>query len=120
MNTEKTILIVDDDPSFSRTLADILEVEGFLVTTVTQGIKALAWVEEKTTDVAIVDLKLNDLPGLDVIAGIIKRSPKTKCIVLTGFASQTSYKNALDLGVISYIEKPYNVEELLSTIRKAT
>jgi ActR/RegA family two-component response regulator len=119
MEKDISILIVDDDPSFSRTLADTLEVEGFRVNAFTLGAKALAWVEEQPPTVAIVDLKLADLPGIDVIAGIKKRSPTTKCIVLTGFASQTSYREALDLGVFSYLEKPHDVEDLLSAIRKA-
>jgi ActR/RegA family two-component response regulator len=58
---------------------------------------ALAQVEEAPPDVAIVDLKLNDIPGLEVIAGIKKNSPKTQCIVLTGYATQTSHKDAHDL-----------------------
>jgi PAS domain S-box-containing protein/putative nucleotidyltransferase with HDIG domain len=119
MDDRPTVLIVDDDVSLSKTLSDILEAKGYSAVTVAEGKIALEQVEEEKPLVAVVDLRLPDMDGLRVMEEIKKRSPDTECIVLTGYASQASAIEAINLGAYSYVQKPYDVLQLLVTIRRA-
>ena len=119
MNAKRTILIVDDDPKVRKTLSDILRVRGYAPIAAATGKAALDRVEEETPAVALIDLKLEDISGLEVMRGIKECSPGTECIVLTGYATQASAIEAVNLGAYSYVQKPYDVEQLLVTVRRA-
>ena len=119
MDTKRSILIVDDDPNLRKTLSDILRAKGYAPVAVATGQAALDQVEEETPAAALIDLRLEDMSGLEIMEEIKKRSPGTECIVLTGHASQASAIQAVNLGAYSYVQKPYNIEQLLVTIRRA-
>ena len=119
MDTKATILIVDDDPNFRKTLSDILRDEGYVVLAAAKGKTALDRVKEKMLAVALIDLKLPNMDGLKVMREIKKRSPGTECIMLTGYASQESAIEAVNLGAYGYMQKPYDVEQLVVTIHRA-
>ena len=84
------ILIVDDDPHLLLTLCEILKVKGFEPLLVQTGGAALTYIEQQPIDVVLIDLKLGDMSGLDVLRGIKASSPESECIMLTGNASQAS------------------------------
>lgn len=113
------ILIVDDDPNFRRTLSDILHAKGFQAEGVGTGQAALELVASQTPLVALVDLKLEDMSGLELIRRIKAQASGVECIVLTGYASSESAIEAVNLGAYSYFQKPYDVEQLILTIRRA-
>jgi signal transduction histidine kinase len=115
----KPILIVDDDPTLRKTLTNILTVKGYTCVAADTGETALDKVEEKTPVVALIDLRLGDMSGLEVMREIKERSPDTECILLTGYATQSSAIEAINLGAYSYLLKPYDMEQLLVTIRRA-
>ena len=119
MSTKHDILIVDDDPMTLKTLSDILRVKGHAPLAVAQGRTALERVENKPPAVALIDLKLEDMSGLALLAEVKHRSPGTECIVITGHASQASAIEAVNLGAYGYLRKPYDVEQLLIIIRRA-
>ncbi|MFQ5812272.1 MAG: GAF domain-containing protein [Anaerolineae bacterium] len=119
MNAKRTILIVDDDPKLRRILSDILGARGYAPTAAATGKAALDRVEEEMPVVALIDLKLEDMSGLEVMRGIKECCPATECIVLTGYATQKSAIEAVNLGAYSYVQKPYDMEQLLVTIRRA-
>ena len=105
MNT-KRILIVDDDPRLRKTLSDVLRVKGYVPTTAGTGKAALNRIEGQVFTVALIDLRLGDISGLELVEKIKERSPGTECIVLTGYASQSSAIEAVNLGAFSYMQKP--------------
>ncbi len=115
----KSILIVDDDPKIRKTLSGILKAKGYATIAAATGKAALDKVQEEKPLVALIDLKLEDMPGLEVMEKIKEHSPGTECIVLTGYASQASAIEAINLGAYSYMQKPYDMEQLLVTIRRA-
>jgi two-component system NtrC family sensor kinase len=119
VDTKHKLLIVDDDPNLRKTLSDILKVKGYAPIAVATGQAALDRVEEEIPAVALVDLRLEDMSGLRVVEEIKKHSPVTECILLTGYASQASAIEAVNLGAYSYVQKPYDMEQLLVTIRRA-
>ena len=118
MNT-KRILIVDDDASLRKSLSDILRARGYAPIAVARGRTALDRVKQEVPAVALIDLKLVDMSGLEVMGEIKARSPGTECIVLTGHATQASAIEAVNLGAYSFVQKPHDVEQLLVTIRRA-
>ena len=119
MNKKTRILIVDDDNKLRKTLTDILGVKGFVPMDVADGKTALKRVKESAPAVALIDLKLEDMSGLDLMGEIKALSPSTECIMITGHASQASAIEAVNLGAFSFMLKPYDVEQLLVTIRRA-
>lgn len=119
MKESGTILIVDDDDNLVRTLSSVLRLKGYSSVDTATGHGALDLLEEQSIDVALIDLRLGDMSGLEVLALIKQRAPRTECIVLTGHASQASAIEAINLGAYSYVLKPYNLDHLLVTIRRA-
>src|SRR3990172_911600 len=114
------ILLLDDDPNLRGVLSDILSMEGFEPIPVKTGEAAFARIEKGDIGVALIDIKLEDMSGLEVLRGIKVRLPETECIMLTGNASQATAIEAINLGAYSYFQKPYNVDQLLVTIRRAS
>ncbi len=116
---EETILIVDDDQNLRRTLEDILRTKGYRPISVSCGTSALISLESDVPAVALIDLKMEDMSGLDLMAKIRKQFPTTECIMITGHTSSETAIEAINLGAFSYLEKPYDVEQLLLTLRRA-
>jgi signal transduction histidine kinase/ActR/RegA family two-component response regulator len=113
------ILVVDDEHDFRTSLADILGSRGYecvVAGTVEEG--ALQ-ARERRPDLCLIDLKLPDGSGLDLLTRIKELSPHAESVVLTGFASLPSAIKALNLGAFSYLEKPYSVDRLFLTLERA-
>ncbi len=115
------ILIVDDDPKVRKILSDILGGGGYEPVTAATGRQAGAVLQGETPGIAValVDLRLDDMHGLKLIKEIKKVSPDTECIILTGHASQEAAIEAVNLGAYGFVQKPYEMESLLLTIRRA-
>jgi PAS domain S-box-containing protein len=113
------ILIVDDDPNMTGTISDILIAKGYQPTSALSGAKALTQVEEHQLQVALIDLRLGDMSGMDVLRGIKARSPRTECILLTGHATQNSAIDAVQAGAFGYFQKPFDLEQVLLSIQRA-
>ena len=117
--TAKTILIVDDDANLRKTLAAVMQSKGYAPATAATGQAALDKLRQVTPAVALLDLRLGDTSGLELIEKVRDYSPDTECILLTGHASQSSAIEAVNLGAYGYVQKPYDVEQLLVTVRRA-
>ena len=104
---------------FSKRFTDVLELKGYSPQAVSLGQDAIELMAVEDPIVAIVDLRLGDMSGIEVLREISSRWPKTACILLTGFASQESAIEAVNLGAYSYFQKPVDVDQLLLSIRRA-
>jgi PAS domain S-box-containing protein len=113
------ILIVDDDPDLLLTMSDILKVRGFEPVAVQTKKAALSQVERQSFDVALIDLRLGDGSGLDVLSEIKERLPETEGILLTGHATQDSAIQAIRMNAFGYFQKPFDLEQVLLSIRRA-
>jgi signal transduction histidine kinase len=110
------ILLVDDDESVRVTMQAILESDGYTVTAVDQGARALKLLHEYTFDLVLTDLRMEDVDGLTVLAEVQRVAPETIAIMLTGYASLESAVKSLQEGAYAYLVKPCNVNELRATI----
>jgi PAS domain S-box-containing protein len=113
------ILIVEDDAHLRKTLHDILALKGYAPVSAESGQAALAAAQSQLPAAAVIDLKLSDTSGLDVLRQLKTLSPAIECLMVTGFASQTSAIEAVNLGAYSYFQKPYDMEQLLTILRRA-
>lgn len=118
-NAEPRILIVDDDPRLRATLTDILRLKGFFPLDVGVGAEALQRAQENSLDAAVIDLRLEDMSGLDLLRRLKACVPEIECIVLTGHASQASAIEAINSGAFAYLQKPFDMEQLLLLLRRA-
>ena len=113
------VLLVDDDPNLRASLTDILKVKGIESVPAATGRTALARMGKEDIDVALIDLKLQDMPGLEVLRLIKAHSPDTECILLTGYATQNSAIEAINVGAYTYFQKPCDMDQLVLSIQRA-
>ncbi len=114
------ILVVEDDAEMRETLSDILSEEGYEVKTAGRGKEGLALAREEKFPICLIDLKLPDITGIEVLKGLKALNPETYPIIITAFASRDTAIEALKAGACYYIEKPLNIEELLAAIEHAS
>jgi PAS domain S-box-containing protein len=114
------ILVVDDDNSLIRTLADILRIHGYETSTANTGARGLELAELHPPALAVVDLRLPDMDGVDLAARLHELSELTQVVVLTGNASVESAVAAMRQHSVDYLLKPVKVEELLRVASVAT
>ena len=112
------ILVVDDDVTLLRTLRLNLRARGYEVDAVATGGEALAVAAQQPPDLAIVDLGLPDMDGLQVIAGL-RRWSRLPILVLSARGEQNDKVAALDAGSDDHISKPFGMDELLARVRAA-
>ena len=111
------ILIVDDELHIRTSLKELLTRDGYKVVTVESGEDALECIEDNKFDLALVDLKLGEMGGLEVMAELRQRSPDTIVIVLTGHASLETAVETLRKGAHDYLFKPAKPAELRESVR---
>jgi two-component system response regulator RegA len=113
---ERTLLLVEDDKSFLARLARAMEGRGFLVTTAESVADGLLQVEKAPPAYAVVDMRLGDGNGLDVIFALKKRRPEARGIVLTGYGNIATAVNAVKLGAIDYLAKPADADDVVNAL----
>jgi DNA-binding NtrC family response regulator len=113
------ILLVEDEPSVAKGLEIILSEEGYGVETAFTGQSALEKFRGNGFDLVVSDLRLPDIDGLEVIRGIKQEKPEVKVIIITGYPSVASAVDAVRMGVMDYLRKPFDSEELVGAVRKA-
>ena len=113
---ERTLLIVEDDASFLGRLAKALEARGFAVTTAATVAEGLAQVEASPPAFAVVDMRLADGNGLDVISALKRRRPDARGIILTGYGNIATAVTAVKLGAIDYLSKPADADDVVAAL----
>jgi two-component system response regulator RegA len=111
MPSERSLLIVEDDKSFLQRLARAMEGRGFVVTTAESVADGLLQVEKAAPAFAVVDMRLGDGNGLDVISAMKKRRPEARAIILTGYGNIATAVNAVKLGAVDYLAKPVDADD---------
>jgi len=116
INGERSLLIVEDDFSFLQRLAKALEQRGFSVTTAESVSEGLLQVEKAAPAYAVVDMRLGDGNGLDVISALKCRRPDARGIILTGYGNIATAVNAVKLGAVDYLAKPVDADDVVAAL----
>lgn len=117
MNPNK-ILAVDDDRTLLQLLSNELSNEGYDVARAYDGTEALEALKKQQFDLVILDIQMPKMNGLDTLKQIKEKYPKTKVIMLTAYADIANALESKRLGADGFIDKPYDLIELLTTINR--
>jgi signal transduction histidine kinase len=113
------VLVVDDDESVAVTMQAVLEQEGYAVVGARSAAEARAALDRDLFDAALLDLRLEDADGIEVLAEVSKRQPECSAVMLTGYGSLESAIRAIRQGAYDYLLKPCALDELKLTIGRA-
>ena len=119
MDEKESILLVDDDESTRRSLALILGKKGYETRTAGTGREALKKAQERFFNVALLDIRLPDMEGVELLAPLKKMHPDMIVLMITGYASLESAVRASLEGALAYITKPLNMDSVLTAVREA-
>lgn len=119
MGERADILVIDDDPRLCATVGDVLQHRGHRVRIAHRGQEALEHLGRQPADLAIVDFRLPDVSGVDLLASIKATSPETAVILISGQASLGSALQAINREASSYLLKPLDIEQLIGTVDRA-
>lgn len=113
---DKSLVIVDDDRPFLTRLARAMETRGFEVRTAESVSEGIAMVRARPPAYAVVDMRLNDGNGLDVVEVIRSKRQDCKTVVLTGYGNIATAVTAVKLGAMDYLSKPADADEILTAL----
>lgn len=112
--TDKHYLIVDDDPVFCRVLERAISRRGLSITTASDAASALRGAQKQTPSHIVLDLKLGQSSGLDLIEPLLAINPAARILLLTGYASIPTAVEAVRRGAVNYLPKPADVDSILA------
>ncbi|MEW6671101.1 MAG: response regulator [Thermodesulfobacteriota bacterium] len=110
------ILVVDDEQKLARVLAERLKLRGFDVTPVFDGASALARLHGEHFDGVVLDLRLPDMDGIQVMQQIREKMPDVKIVILSGHATEHDFKTCRQLGAAACFHKPAKITELAKAL----
>jgi DNA-binding NtrC family response regulator len=118
MNESARILVIDDEESIRKTIAMTLEHAGYLVDTAENGKQAIEKSEVNFYNLALIDIRLPDMEGTELLTALKETTPRMVKVILTGYPSIQNAVTAINSGIDGYLIKPVNSDELLKTIKR--
>jgi two-component system response regulator RegA len=118
VDPQMTLLIVDDDKPFLQRLARAMETRGFAVDTADSVAEGMRKAESSPPAYAVVDMRLEDGNGLEVIEAIRKRRPDSRMVVLTGYGNIATAVTAVKLGAVDYLAKPADADDVVFALTR--
>jgi two-component system response regulator RegA len=116
MTDDKSLLIVDDDKPFAARLARAMESRGFVVAAAGGVAEGLAAIAAGAPAFAVIDLRLGDGSGLDVIRALKAARPMARAIILTGYGAIATAVTAVKLGAFDYLAKPVDADDVVAAL----
>ncbi len=113
------ILVVDDEPVVVRSCERVLKAEGYNIEGVLSAREAILKMKQNAYDLMFTDLKMPEMDGISLIRWTRKEMPDTGVVILTGYPSQETIKEALELGIIDYVPKPFTPAVLIDVTNRA-
>ena len=114
----ENILVVDDDAEVRKVLSSILSEEGYFVEPVENGRQAIRASEKTRFDLALIDIKLPDMEGTELLHRLKEKQPHMVKIIITGFPTLENAMETINEGANGYVLKPFDIPKLLEMIRK--
>ncbi len=118
MDRNTKVLIVDDDENIRNTMKAIFEDEGYIVDLAATGSEAIHKSQNTAYNVALLDIRLPDMEGVDLLKLLKENTPRTRKIMVTGYPSMQNAMTALNKNADAYLIKPVNIEKLLITVQE--
>ena len=118
MDRNAKILVVDDDENIRNTMKTILEDEGYVVDLAASGSEAVQKTQKTAYNIALLDIRLPDMEGVELLKLMKDTLPRTRKIMVTGYPSMQNAITALNKNADAYLIKPVNVEKLLDTVKE--
>jgi two-component system, response regulator RegA len=115
-HADRSLLIVDDDKPFSTRLARAMEARGYRVHVAESVAEGVSAVDAQPPAFAVIDMRLGDGNGLDVIARLKERRPEARGVILTGYGNIATAVTAVKLGAFDYLAKPADADEIHGTL----
>ncbi|MEM3576873.1 MAG: response regulator [Candidatus Bathyarchaeia archaeon] len=112
------ILVVDDDESIRKVLKTVLEDDGYIVDTAASGKEAIRKSYRNFYNLALIDIRLQDMEGVKLLQKLKDTVPKMRKVMVTGYPTLRSAIEALNKGADGYVVKPFDMKELLATIKE--
>ncbi len=114
--TQKTVLTIDDDLVFCQLVKRGLDRHGYVVIIAHDDSSAVEQAKTQAMDFVLLDLRLGDASGIQLIEPLLEINPQSQIIVMTGYASLTTAVQAIKLGAVNYLAKPVDIATLLTTL----
>lgn len=118
MGETARILIVDDDENIRKVLVTILEEEGYNVESVDTAKKAIEATKRKFYNIALIDIRLPDMEGIELLTKMRETTPRVRKVVITGYPTLQNAVEAVNRGADAYIMKPFDMDKVLATISR--
>jgi DNA-binding NtrC family response regulator len=112
------ILVIDDDENIRKVVSSILKDKGYVIDVAETGGEAIAKTERGHYDLLLIDIRLPDMEGTELLTKIRDTTPKIRKIIVTGYPTLQNAIAAVNKGADAYIMKPFDVEKMLQTIRE--
>jgi DNA-binding NtrC family response regulator len=119
MGNNLKVMLVDDEEIVCKRLKTALEKYGYEVDVFQGGVPAIERLKEKQYDIVVTDIRMDDVDGLDVLKAVRKGSPRTKIIMITGYATAEVAREAQAKGAFAFIAKPFRPKDLHALLEKA-
>jgi len=113
------VLVLDDEPIVGKRLKPALAKIGCEVEIFEEPKVALARIEEKEFDIVVTDIRMDEIDGMEVLDFVAKRWPRTKVVMITGYAMMALAREAMEKGAFDFIAKPFKPDDLRKVIAKA-
>lgn len=118
-DSKNKIIVIDDEPGMREFLEIMLQKDGYIVETASDGPEALDKIDNTLFDLAITDIQMPVMNGIEVLKKINEKSPDTTVIMITAYASHETAIEAMKLGAYDYITKPFKIDEIKLVIKKS-
>ena len=115
-HSDRSLLIVEDDKPFLERLARAMEGRGFTVTSCESVAEGLTQIARSAPAFAVVDLRLGDGNGLDVVSALKRKRPDARAIVLTGYGNIATAVTAVKMGAVDYLSKPADADDVVAAL----
>ena len=112
------ILVLDDEPIVCKRLKPAFQKAGYEVETFTDSAQALARLHETRFDIVVTDLKMEGADGMQVLSSALEASPRTRVIVITGFATLETAKESFRKGAFDFVAKPFKLGDIVECVKR--
>ena len=118
-SSSEVVCVVDDDPMVLRSTGRLLVSDGFAVRPFNKGEDFIAYVASHEVPLVVLDIWMKEMTGLEVLARLCAISPQTHVIVITGREDTAARITAMQIGIVSFFNKPFNDEKFLAAVHDA-